>query len=435
MYFRIMKKKSFKKIAISALLPIWVGGAIIIATEIFILDGRKDISFSDINFFDHTDLSTQEIARLRNNHNRYMGEGIIPTTKTARAPETPLIAAKESTNERHDLVDTGPAPNFSMDIIIAEQRGIESLTSIEPASGTEGDYRPNVSISQNNPFEKTLDDVLAEITPASNNHQAETSHKHIVEEPFKEHNDAPEQTNVYKYTKPTGNGLIAIIIDDMGLTLRSKIVENMEAPLTLSYLPNAKNINDRTKQAKKNGHEIMLHMPMEPLNTAMDDGSIMLRVNQSQKDFKAALDWSLNQTDIFVGVNNHMGSKLTSNKDAMNIFMRFIMNKEMFFVDSKTIGTSVAAKTAKEFGIPYAERDVFLDHEISKEFIERALRKTETIAQKKGYAIAIAHPHKETIAALKNWLPTLKDKGLTLVPASRLINTPTAQKAPLLASQ
>ncbi len=107
--------------------------------------------------------------------------------------------------------------------------------------------------------------------------------------------------------------------------------------------------------------------------------------------------------------------------------MGLLKGRGLYFIDSKTIGSSVAAETAREYGIPYAIRDVFLDHEISTEFVRSALKKLENMAHKKGYAIAIGHPHKETIEVLKEWIPTLKDKGLTLVPASAVIRHPAQQ--------
>lgn len=442
-----MKNKSLKKIAASALLTIWIGGAIIIATEIFILDESREISLANINFYDSRDINPAELAALRNNHKRYMEEGIVPQTIVARAPKDPLSPVTSETDEYKELIDPGPEPELSMDYIIAQQRDLEAVSLIEPAAGIEGDYRPEVSINKNNPFEKTLDDVLAEITPAANDasitpkdinqekNNTVSTYKNIEPDPSAETKSAGQIHSEYTYTEPAGHGLIAIIIDDMGLTLRSKIIENMDAPLTLSYLPNAQNIKERTLQAKKNGHEIMLHMPMQPYNESMDDGSIMLRTDQSDEEFSHSLDWSFDRTNTFVGVNNHMGSKLTSDKQAMNKFMRYIKDKNIFFIDSKTISSTVAAQTAREYGIAYAERDVFLDHEISADFIERALRKTEVIAKKKGYAIAIAHPHKETITALKKWLPTLEEKGLTLVPASKLVKQPIRKSEPKLASQ
>ena len=89
---------------------------------------------------------------------------------------------------------------------------------------------------------------------------------------------------------------------------------------------------------------------------------------------------------------------------------------------SKTIGSSIAAQVASETGLKFAERDIFLDHEISLAFVRNALRKVEITARQKGYAIAIGHPHEVTIQALREWLPTLSTKGLTLRPASAVVH-------------
>ena len=229
----------------------------------------------------------------------------------------------------------------------------------------------------------------------------------------------------YTYIEPKTGGKIAIIIDDMGLNLRSKLVELMPAPLTLAYLPYANNLAEHTERARQNGHELMVHMPMEPMNGALDGGPRVLKTTQSDEELRDTLHWGLSQFEGYVGMNNHMGSRITQDKHAMSVIMKDLKARGLFFIDSKTIGASVAADAAREAGLDYAERDVFLDHEISMEFIRGALKKLENTARHKGYAIAIGHPHKETIAALKEWLPTVKDKGLTIVPVSELLKHST----------
>ncbi len=201
----------------------------------------------------------------------------------------------------------------------------------------------------------------------------------------------------------------------------------MKGPLTLAYLPYANGLRERTKRAANNGHELMVHMPMEAMNTKLDGGPKVLRTTTSDQEFLEILDWGLSQFDGYVGINNHMGSRLTKDSNSMNKLMSIIKDRGIYFIDSKTIGSSVAGETAAEYGVPYAVRDVFLDHEISKGFVRGALKKLEGIAKKKGYAIAIGHPHKETIEVLKEWIPTLSDKGLTLVPASDVIKMPIAR--------
>ncbi len=430
-----MKKRVLKKYFITTLLCIWIGGAAIVATEIFILNGNENTisSLTDNSFFSSKAVNSVEVSVLKQRHEKYMNDGIVPVGKAPRSPNFPKPPRMPL--DKQPLVDTTEDATqvASISDLILEQKELE-LAQIEPAAGIEGNYKegehdttvPNPLVpAEINPFDRKVEDIISDLKIPSD---TVTETKNI---PPKE---KVTTSGSYKYKEPNGTGMIVIIIDDMGLSLRSKLVEVLPGPLTLSYLPTGKNLKERTERAKENGHEIMLHMPMEPMNSALDDGSAMLRQSQGSEEFDNTLEWSFAQMDNFVGVNNHMGSRLTKDKNAMNRFMSYIKNKNIFFIDSKTVGSSVAADTAKEMGIPYAVRDVFLDHEINKSFIENALKKTEKIARDRGYAIAIGHPHKETTAALKEWLPTLEGKGLILVPASRVIKNPISEPG-LMAQQ
>lgn len=226
---------------------------------------------------------------------------------------------------------------------------------------------------------------------------------------------------VYDYTTPQGHGNVVIMIDDMGVSSHSRAVENLAGPLTLSFLPFGHDLQAQVNRARAQGHEIMLHMPMQAMKESGDGGPRVLKVNQSPAEFDATLNWGLNSFQGYVGVNNHMGSRLTQDSAAMQKIMEALKVRGVYFVDSKTIGSSVAANVAAQNGLPYAVRDVFLDHEISRDFVRRQLSVLEGIAKRKGYAIAIGHPHPETIDVLKEWLPTLSQRGLTLVPASAVV--------------
>ena len=215
---------------------------------------------------------------------------------------------------------------------------------------------------------------------------------------------------------------IIIIIDDMGVNKKlSKEVIDLKAPLTLAFLPYADNLPNITEQAKNKGHELIIHMPMEPINSGLDVGSIALLDHMNEQEIQKNLDQAFKSFEGYVGINNHMGSKVTQNQTIMNQVMDNLAKRDLFFVDSITIGSSVAASTAEKYGLRFAERDVFLDHEESDEFVQKALQKLEQISQKRGYAIAIGHPKKNTIKALKSWLPDAQKRGFQIVPVSTVV--------------
>lgn len=228
--------------------------------------------------------------------------------------------------------------------------------------------------------------------------------------------------NAVPVDMPKRGGKVVIIIDDMGMShdLSQQTID-LPAPLTLAFLPYAPNLESMTERAHKKGHELMIHMPMEPMNPDLDVGSIALLDDMTEAQLQEAMEKAFNSFDHYVGINNHMGSRLTQNEQAMHVVMNELARRGLLFVDSKTISTSVAGKLAAQHGLDYAERDVFLDHENTDEFVADALQRLEHIARQKGYAIAIGHPKKVTVNGLKKWLPTLASKGLTVVPVSAVV--------------
>lgn len=236
----------------------------------------------------------------------------------------------------------------------------------------------------------------------------------------------PAVKKKYRYSLSNPNAKkarIAIMIDDMGMnrTQSRAVVEMDSVPLTLAFLPYAPDLASLTKPAQAAGHELMIHMPMEPVSSKVPLGPIALKDNMNADEIKAMLDKAYASFDGYTGLNNHMGSRVTQNKAVMDVVMDSLDKRGLFYVDSKTISTSIAAKAAREQGLAHAERDIFLDHEETLEFARGALKRLEKVALEKGHSIAIGHPKVNTIAALKEWLPTLEARGFEIVPVSELL--------------
>jgi len=124
-----------------------------------------------------------------------------------------------------------------------------------------------------------------------------------------------------------------------------------------------------------------------------------------------------------VGVNNHEGSALTENREAMKFLMAELKTRNLFFLDSMTTAKSVAYATAIEFGMKAARRDVFLDNEgDNPEYIRGQLDELVEIARNHGKAIGIGHPHPATLSELRKWLAEADSQGIEIVPVSRLMN-------------
>jgi uncharacterized protein len=234
---------------------------------------------------------------------------------------------------------------------------------------------------------------------------------------------APKEEPKAAVVHISGNPQIAIVIDDMGLNMRNSAqMAQLIAPMTLAYMPYAQNLSKQTKTAWDHGHELIVHMPMEPEDIKHNNPgpNALLTTNTADENI-ARLNKNLHAFTGYIGLNNHMGSKLTADSKAMRPILQSIKDRGLWFLDSRTIGNSVAGKIAAELNIPSVTRDIFLDNVESVTTILAQLRQTEAVAQKRGYAVAIGHPHNATIAALKIWLPEARKKGFKLVPLSEII--------------
>jgi polysaccharide deacetylase 2 family uncharacterized protein YibQ len=193
--------------------------------------------------------------------------------------------------------------------------------------------------------------------------------------------------------------VIALVIDDMGMDRkRSARVIGLKGPLTLSYLAYADGLDGQTAAARTAGHELLLHIPMEPGSKLVDPGPNVLLRGMKSAELKRRLKWSFDRFGSYVGVYNHMGSKFTADATAM-----------------------VGRVLARRMGVPFLERNVFLDHENDVAAINARLAEVEKLALRKGKAIAIGHPREATIRALGTWLDAIEAKGFQLVPLTALL--------------
>jgi polysaccharide deacetylase 2 family uncharacterized protein YibQ len=216
--------------------------------------------------------------------------------------------------------------------------------------------------------------------------------------------------------------LIAIVIDDLGLDRRrTAAVIALPGPLTLAFMTYAQNLPDQVEAGRRAGDELLLHVPMEPIDRAEYPGPHALLVAMSADEILAQLRWGLDRFSGFVGVNNHMGSRFTADPRGMAVVMAELRRRGLLFLDSKTTAISAGLREAAANGVPYAARDVFIDDDLSPAAIDRQLARTENVAQHNGSAVAIGHGHDPTIAALRVWLPSLREKRFALAPLSAVV--------------
>ena len=223
-------------------------------------------------------------------------------------------------------------------------------------------------------------------------------------------------------TTSSNKPLIAIVIDDMGVDRkRSDMAIGLKAPLTLSFLTYAKDLKDQTERARLRGHELLLHVSMEPRSSKVDLGPNALLINLSDQELRRRLDWGFSRFPNYVGLNNHMGSKFTSDVKSMRIVIEETKRRGLLFLDSRTSSKTVGAKLARELGVPAVERNIFLDHENNINAVNTQLAQAEKIARRIGAVVAIGHPRDATIKALQTWLKSVESKGFQLVPLTTIV--------------
>jgi len=218
---------------------------------------------------------------------------------------------------------------------------------------------------------------------------------------------------------PGRSPMVTVVIDDLGLDRhRTAQVISLPAPLTLSFMSYAGDLPAQTAAGHRAGHELMLHMPMQPGNASVNPGPGALMVGQSADEIRRRLDKALAGFSGYVGLNNHMGSRFTANRAGMEVVMDVVRRRKLLFLDSRTTGGSVAPGVAARAGVPFLERSIFLDHDPGRATVDRQLAQLEQVARKHGHAIAIGHPRDATIAGLSAWLGSAQRRGFALVPAS-----------------
>lgn len=219
--------------------------------------------------------------------------------------------------------------------------------------------------------------------------------------------------------------VISIIIDDIGYRhIDDQNALELPGPVTYAILPHAPLSLKLSQIARKSGKSVILHLPMEAIendkNRFLGPGALRLEMNESE--FIDTLSENIQSLPDIVGVNNHMGSLITMQNLQMEWLMEYLKIRNIFYVDSLTNSETVASDIAQEKNVPILRRDVFLDNNQDIAYISAQFDELVRIARLKGMAIAIGHPHPETIEVLRNKLPSLlRDHGVKLISLSDML--------------
>ncbi|MGE8062047.1 divergent polysaccharide deacetylase family protein [Pseudomonas sp. NPDC089547] len=216
---------------------------------------------------------------------------------------------------------------------------------------------------------------------------------------------------------PANKAYMSIIIDDLGQSPeRDSRTLALPGPVTMAIMPDTPHATDFARQAHKAGKTVILHMPMDPATGpyAWHPGIVI-------EELARRLNAALAKVPYAAGINNHMGSRMTAQREPMTWLMTELQRRHLFFVDSRTSAATVAAAEAQAQGLAHVSRDVFLDDERTNEAISRQLQQGIALARQQGSAVLIGHPYPQTLDILARELPRLAQQGITLVSLQQMI--------------
>lgn len=212
---------------------------------------------------------------------------------------------------------------------------------------------------------------------------------------------------IQKKYKSSGKPKLAIIIDDVSYAHQVKLIKEIPFKVTPSFFPASPNHPDTPALAKKFLFA-MVHLPLEAISYSRTEPQT-LNANDSLETIESRIQTIKNEFPFIQYYNNHTGSKFTSNIAAMEKLFFVFKKEHLSFVDSRTTAQTKAPQIAQKYKMELFSRDVFLDNDVNPNAIKKQLLQAVSIAKKHGFAIAIGHPHANTLSVLKGAKPLLKD--------------------------
>jgi polysaccharide deacetylase 2 family uncharacterized protein YibQ len=216
-----------------------------------------------------------------------------------------------------------------------------------------------------------------------------------------------------KIIKSSAKPKLAIIIDDVSVKSHVTSINALNLPITMSFLPPSDRRPNSHILAEKEKF-YMVHLPMEAKNFKSEE-PLTLKVEDSREKISQRIAEIKKLFPRVKHINNHAGSKFTSSEEAVKRLIYILNEQNINFIDSRTIGGSKVPAIMESFHKPYVGRDIFLDHEVDKNYIKSQIKKAVEVAKLHGSAIAIGHPHTNTISAISESRALFKDVELVLV--------------------
>ena len=220
---------------------------------------------------------------------------------------------------------------------------------------------------------------------------------------------------------------IAVVVTGLGLSAEptETAIERLPGQIALSFSPYAPGLDTWFQRARDKGHEVMLDLPMEPVNFPVDDpGPRALLIRLPAEQNLVRLKWILERGRDYVGVTAHMGSRFLDSTEALYPILAELKARGILFLDNGASADSVAARLAAELILPHAVTARALDDSApNREAISARLVQIERLALTNGTAVALGRPYPATLERLAEWTASLDARGFVLVPITALAGT------------
>ncbi|MDD9908883.1 MAG: divergent polysaccharide deacetylase family protein [Ahrensia sp.] len=231
--------------------------------------------------------------------------------------------------------------------------------------------------------------------------------------------------DVYSQSSGTaGANRIAIVIGGFGLSQSGtqEAIQKLPAGITLAFSPLGNSLNRWGQTAIKDGHEIALQLPMEPLGyPSVDPGPRTLTMDGIGGENLRNLRWSLGRMTNYPVVMNYLGAGLSGQAEALKPILRELHGRGLAYLDDGTVRASIATDLAQDIRMPHASGNIVIDEARDRPSIRAQLEAVELLARNSGFAIATATAFPQTVDMIADWAEGAGKRGLLLVPLSTLI--------------
>lgn len=351
-------------------------------------------------------------------------------TVQVKADDEEPAGSSVSSNEKKDgsqTMEKGKKASFSLPSIVSKITGKEeSHENIAAPSSLQG--KPTEAASS--AVSSTSSSTSSSTVSTASSHRSQAAATPSVKKdggntkaPAKQ-NAAPLKAAPASAPKPNTpsavKGKLAVVIDDAGRDLASQhVYESLGIPLTLAVMPNQVHTRDAALSWHAHGLPVILHQPMESVSGIGMESKVIL-TSMSDEEIRSLLKSSLSQVPEAVGINNHQGSKATTDRHTMDVVMNELHHRHLFFFDSRTNSTTAADGAAASYGVPYVRNDLFVDNEADVAAISAMIREAAKRAQKYGTYVIIGHCRPKTAEAFRQMVPQLEKEGIQFVYVSSL---------------